>query len=317
MKRIILFIAACILFAILGLIGIDNITIFTTLVLPCALIGQILRDISLSGIFGNIIAIMLFLLISLLPVGYLFFLGVKKRRTTIDIILLPIMSMIIAIVIYLFINSQILLTSINPQLLYAFNADDLEMAKAIIFSGLSYILYLFVLVYLLLKAYVNHKLNSIKLFRLTMDCLIVLLALSVLTVALSELKANISLNDITVEQTFYVFQFLSTLLTTSLTIYMVDTIRTMITQVEADGFQVSLKQLSKKLYLISFILIITTLTSQALLNTYQLLYMEQFLNLKFTFDVPVVTLLIVSVVLILSRYLSTVIDLKEEHDLII
>ena len=97
--------AACVLFCILqrSLSG-----LFSTLIaFPFEQIGAGLRILSLSGAVGNVIAIILYMLLGLIPAGIWGFLHWRKKSEPLDFMLLAISALLFATLYYM----------INPGLL--------------------------------------------------------------------------------------------------------------------------------------------------------------------------------------------------------
>ena len=98
--------AACVLFCILqrSLSG-----LFSTLIaFPFEQIGAGLRVLSLSGAVGNVVAILLYMLLGLIPAGIWGFLHWRKKSEPLDFMLLAISALLFVILYYM----------INPGLLY-------------------------------------------------------------------------------------------------------------------------------------------------------------------------------------------------------
>lgn len=70
---------------------------------PFEPVGLLLRAMSLSGTVGNVLAILLYLLIGLLPVGMLLWIR-RKRKLCLEDLLLAVLSPVLFLTIYLMIN---------------------------------------------------------------------------------------------------------------------------------------------------------------------------------------------------------------------
>lgn len=93
-------IACLFLFGMIGKLNEGTIGIF---LFPFGMIGQWLRMLSLSSAFGNIIAWLLYVFIGLLPIGIRYIVRKKYPFQKLDI-LIPIMSMMLFVTMYLMIN---------------------------------------------------------------------------------------------------------------------------------------------------------------------------------------------------------------------
>ncbi len=81
---------------------------------PLAQLANILRSLSLSSQLGNMIALILYILIGLLPLVYLAYRHYKKKKSIEDIILLPIFSIILFTILYLMINPGLINRYFGP-----------------------------------------------------------------------------------------------------------------------------------------------------------------------------------------------------------
>lgn len=70
---------------------------------PFEQIGILLRKMSLSGFIGNVLAIVIYILIGLIPVGLIWFLKRKKKLCMIDAVLM-VLSVLLFVVVYFMIN---------------------------------------------------------------------------------------------------------------------------------------------------------------------------------------------------------------------
>lgn len=77
--------------------------LLTALAFPFAPIGKVLRLMSLSGFFGNLLAWMIYLILCALPVIYYGFLHRRNRAKTADLLLL-LLSAVLAVVLYNAVN---------------------------------------------------------------------------------------------------------------------------------------------------------------------------------------------------------------------
>ena len=101
--------AACVLFCILqrSLSG-----LFSTLIaFPFEQIGAGLRVLSLSGAVGNVVAIILYMLLGIIPAGIWGFLHWRKKSEPLDFMLLVI-SALLFVTLYYMINPGLLFTGV-------------------------------------------------------------------------------------------------------------------------------------------------------------------------------------------------------------
>jgi len=97
--------AVCIVISVLQVVRLDALT--SVLAFPYEPLGNMLWALSVSGTFGNLIAIVLYAAISLLPVGYLLFIR-KRRGWYPEDWLLVLASAMLFFVLYIMINPGLL-----------------------------------------------------------------------------------------------------------------------------------------------------------------------------------------------------------------
>lgn len=317
MKRMIRFIGVCIIFLILGIIGTQEISFLSFMIFPFRYLGKFLRYMSLSGIFANVIAVLIFLSITLLPMLVLGFKIVKEKAYPKVDWLLPVLSIALGMTLYYFINPHILYQASHPFLLEHAPLDSLGDLEIILTSGIAYIFYVLLAIYLLSSAYVNKNFDNTRCVKVLLDVIIVISVFSILTVSLSSLIMDFKGNSSAVERSVIVFKYVAQLTTIGLFVYLLELFRTFIIEIDKDGFQDSLLVSLKKISDLSFMFLIITLLFQGAINLYQFIVLDQLMNVQFILDIPIQTILLVSIILIFSRYLTKVIDLRKENELII
>jgi hypothetical protein len=136
-------------------------------------------------------------------------------------------------------------------------------------------------------------------------------------VGLSALISSLKDTSIAAEKSVLVLKYIAQLLTSGLLVYLLIVFRKFIIDIDQDGFQEDLLHTLKQLSKYSFILLVGTLFLQASINLYQFMVLDKILNSSFTFDIPIVTILVVSIIMIFSRYVTKVIEMKKENELFI
>jgi hypothetical protein len=287
------------------------------MILPLEFIGDSLRSISLNGEIGNTIAVIIYLLIVVIPIGILIYRVFKKEVFKYEYVFSPLLSIVLGYTIFIFINPHLLYDSLNPVVkdIMPFNTmADLEM---ILKSGVAYVLYLLIIINLLFKTFLNKKFDSIKLIKALLDITIIALAFSTLSLSLSELIINNQAIDIAQEVRLNIMSYILLVVINLLIIYLLNMFRGFIVELYNDGFQYKLSEVLIRLHKLSFLLLVFTLFAQIVKNLYQLIVLEKFMNIEFTFDVPIPTILLTCVIYVLSKYISEAIEIKKENELII
>ena len=317
MKRLIAFISICILFIVIGIVETDNITFLSVMILPFSLVGRLLREMSLIGVFTNFLSMILFICITLLPIVFLVYKIYKKKISVFEYGLLPVLSFVLGKTLYSFINPHTLYDGLNPLVRDITPILDIPNLEVILTSGVAYIFYILLTIYIFSLAYVNKKFDSMKYFKILIDIIVILYAFSVLSISLSNLISSYQEITVLEEQNVLVIKYIGEVLISGLLIFLFIVFRGFIVELEKDGFQESLLKTLKKLYDNSFILLIMTLVVQGTINLYQFMELDKLMNIRFSFDIPISTILVVSIIFILSRYITRVIELKKENELII
>lgn len=317
MKRLIGFVGCCILFLTLGIVDTKDISYLSLLVLPFTFLGDSLRYLSENGAFTNVVSIVLFISISAIPIGILIYKVLRKSLTNIEILLLPILSIALGRTLYLFINPHVLYDSLNPVVINMIPMESLLDLEFILLSGVADIFYILLGGFFISYAYINKKFDSIKSFKILIDIIIVISAFAVLSMGLSAFLTEFKMTDIVEEKSIVVMKYTAQILIAGLLIYLLNTFRSFIVELDKDGFQASLLKTLKKLSDFSFILLITSLIFQGVVNLYQFIVLDKLMNIAFTFDITIMTILVVSIILIFARYMTKVIEIKKENELFI
>lgn len=317
MKRLIGFLMICVLFIILGVTDTRDITYLSLLVLPLTFLGDFLRLFSEQNGFGNAIAIVLFLFITSLPIILLMYKIGKGRVASFEYFALPILSIALGRTLYLFINPHILYESLNPLFQEMFQVESILDLELILTSGVAYIFYALLATYIISLIYMNKKQDSITYFKILIDFVIIIYAFSIFSVELSSLIKQVKESLIVEEKSVLILKYTAQLFTSGLLVYLLSLFRGFIIDIDHDGFQEELLVRLHKLSRYSFMLLVGTLLFQASINLYQFIVLDKLLNSSFVFDIPIVTILVVSIILIFSKYFTKIIEMKKENELFI
>ena len=146
-KRIVLFIYIIVLFLLAIFYRKNSYEPLLSIVAsPFSLIGDLLRYLSLESSALNILSIILFIIISLIPMCFLLYLVLKKKIKTVDIIFLALLSASLFITIYYYINPFLL-----KEMFENFKWISNETIDFILLSGLSNLFYLILFLYIGIK----------------------------------------------------------------------------------------------------------------------------------------------------------------------
>jgi len=102
-----------------------------------------------------------------------------------------------------------------------------------------------------------------------------------------------------------------------LLVYMILLTRCVILEVDETGFDVYTSSLLRNLQKVSFLLFVWIVSVQVVINVFQLTFLKHFMNISFTFDVPLMILFLSAMVYLLSDYFAKVIEIKQENELFI
>lgn len=150
---------------------------FDIFAFPFEQIGKGLRMLSLSGAVGNIIAIVLYVLLSMLPFGIYVYMRIRKKEKKIDWIL-PLLSCFLFEMIYLMVNPGLI-----PEMISGTGMGIWGGTFYSILSG-----------YLILRVIVGMKKDRVSLqksLRVVLYCIMILLAGSVVVEIIINLPATI------------------------------------------------------------------------------------------------------------------------------
>jgi hypothetical protein len=317
MKRLIGFLMGCSLFIVLGSLQVLELDLLRTLIMPLRWIGQGLRYLSLESGMLNVMATVLFILIIFIPVGYLVYKMKKSTVHKVDVVFLPLLTLVFGVTLHYFINPHLLYNGLNQDFKAMMGTDSLATIEVILLSGVAYIFYIVVAIYAITIMYVSEQLRSIDVFKVLMDAIMVIYAFSVLTIGLSGIITVYNETLPAIEQTIQLYAYIGDVILFGLTVYILNLFRRFIVLLHQDGFEPGLLNQINRIYVLSFVLLIATLCLEAVINLIQFMVLDQLLNVSFSFDLPIVMLLMVLLLYIFSRYVKRVIELKQDSELII
>ena len=311
--------AACVLFCILqrSLSG-----LFSTLIaFPFEQIGAGLRAMSLSGTVGNVIAIILYILLGLIPAGIWGFLHWRKKSEPLDFMLLVI-SVLLFVTLYYMVNPGLLSSGVPGTGKWSLGST----------------FYSILLGYLLIHALLHYKNAGTEKLQKGLWFLLgavnVVLVYGIFGQELADLlqtletvqKGNtgIELSDgfftfsnLTPTYVFLFLHFAIRILPYVLDIIVVFLARRLLAAMKEDLYQEESIKLAEKLSHFCMWTLVATIGLDAAFNLLQLFFQSSLYQLEYVVTIPVFSLAFVLAVLLFARYIREMQRLKEDNDLFI
>lgn len=287
---------------------------------PMDQIGLLLRNLSLSGAIGNVIAIILYAAISLIPAfGYLY-LRAKKKNLKADVFLLFI-SIYSFIMMYFMINpglfpsvipegGKMMLGSTFYSLLCTYfvlrilstwkKADIPELQK-----GIRNFLYVLIVIFVLVLVFecgvgTVERIQTVKASNSGVDFMGLYEASSLIPTYLFVILQGI------VKAVPYIFDIV-------ITIIAMKAIRLLSTNGNMEEAMGAVEKLTRVCTNALGISVVTSLG----FNILQLLFQSMLYNVNFSVELPIFSLVFVLAVLLFARYMQEYQKMKQEHDLFI
>ncbi|MDD3123289.1 MAG: hypothetical protein PHC62_07255 [Candidatus Izemoplasmatales bacterium] len=318
MKRIMVYIVFLILSLIFALSKVDYSNLYGMIIIPLVLIGDGIRWLSLASPLLNSVAIFLFILLGIIPLYVGASMFIRKKITLIDYISLPIITVVWFVTLYFFINPGLLIHSLNELIQANLSSEVLELSITILLSGMSYILLLTVLIYLVLKFALSKKYKTVVIFKTLVD--FVIIGLIIVTVGI-QLKSLINVfstaNQNGYEQFLSVTKFIFAIITYGATGFLLYLFRELIIDLDENNRSENGIKLCYKIYIFSLSLIVFTLFSQLFLNVFQMIFLHEISDVSLTLNIPIFSLIISVVALLVTRFLTRMHELRSDHELII
>lgn len=317
MKRSLSLIVFSFVFILIGIKGIDDFTMLSSIIYPISIIGNVLRSMSLHGGVLNVISYMIYLLFILIPIVFLIY---KIRLNDIqdyESVFLLVLSILIGITLYNFINPHLLYNALNTTVRDNTPIEDINDLEIILKSGVAYLLYLVLAIYFITKTYYSKKFDSIMIIRILIYVIMISISFSVLAISLSNSIFIIETSMIIQEKIIEIISFIFILIISSLMIYLLELFRRFMIDFQKDSFQDEVLTSLNKIHNLSYILLMFILGSQLIKNLFQFLVLDKLLNIHFTLDIPVFLLLLTSFIFLLSKYVTKATKIKAENELII
>lgn len=311
--------AACVLFCILqrSLSG-----LFSTLIaFPFEQIGAGLRAMSLSGAVGNVIAIILYLLLGIAPVGIWGILRWQKKSEPIDYMLFVISALLFVTLFYM-INPGLLSTGVSGTGKWSLGSTFYSVLLG----------YLLIRVLLLYRNAGTEKLQKGLWFFLgTVNVVLVYgifgQELGILLQNLETVQkgnSGIELSDgfftfsnLSPTYVFLFLHFAIRILPYVLDIIVVFQARRLLTAMKENLYQEESIKLAEKLSHLCMWTLIATIGLAAAFNLLQLFFQSRLYQLEYVVTIPVFSLAFVLAVLLFARFIREMQRLKADNDLFI
>jgi hypothetical protein len=282
---------------------------------PFEQIGQGLRALSLSGGFGNVIAIVLYALIGLLPVALLL-LRAKKQKLHLEDWLLALLSAVLFGVLYLMLNPGFI-----PKVLGM--AAQPPIGQAIL-GGMVYSLivgYLFLRALRLFAAGNTEKLERYMAIMLgALNVLFVFMAFgacfSDMLASIAALRAGNSGNEnlLGASYVFLVLQYLVNALPYMLDIVVVFAALRLLDEMRNERYSAAAVAAAGRMSRLCAVALTITILSNIAFNLLQLLFASSLMVMNHSVQIPVLSILFVLAALLLTRFVMESKQLKDEND---
>jgi len=281
---------------------------------PFQLIGYSIRKLSLLGGMGNIFAIFLYLIISLIPIFILIYTFKKKKIVKIDYFFIPLISLLLFWMMYYMINPNLLIELLPPVLALQVIEGDLTALK-IFRVGLVFTLDIFVVIYLFIRFYVCQKTSIYKLIHIILYALAFSIVLGTFYIQLSSLLRNFSINPYDNFQSIMNFGF--QLASASIIIILIVYFQKLVEYIESNKINSQLIDLSTRISNFALVSVVVILSNLFINNLYNMVFSKQMQDIKFILSIPMLELMIVMVMLLITEYIKRTYLVHEENALTI
>ncbi len=290
---------------------------------PLAQLGSILRSLSLSSQLGNIAAIILYISIGFLPLAYLAYRHYRKKKGLEDI-LLPILSLLLFMILYLMINPSLINRWFGPL---TFPGVSLAGMGKSILGG---VFYSALAAYLILKAIRNiEQRDTDKLLDILAYLLYIAMAIGIFSVfylGVGTLAMDIqALKDANTDPAIwlspsYLFMILAFILENTPTLLLIYIFIVAIRLVEAlrvDRYSDEVIASSKKVFRLSKFALLFIMVGNLAFNLLQVICSKYLYNVAYKTLVPLNLLGLSLLMLLVGRYFSQSKQLHTDNQLFI
>lgn len=276
------------------------------LYVPLLALKDGLTTLSLSSSFGNVIAVLIWLFVSAIPLiaGIIF---LKKKMMTYDILYLTGLSISLGVGYYLMINMQDVPAWLE-MIEFFHDAGDIRPVIAYgilnVWFGLL-LLYLVIRILIIKKSFGKNYIN-----------LLVILMAVVLVITVQSFTQTTDLGEgkyrtlMMLAKSFDMILMMATLTLSECMITMIDYFR-------QKEYREKLIKLAKRIKILTLVIILVSLTKLISMNYYQLTYLNQLSDTSFDFSIDLISWLFVFFFYGLYHYITDAKDVMEEAELTI
>ncbi len=291
------------------------------LTLPIDLLGKGLGWLSLESFFGNLLAIVLYTILSILPMIYLFLRKRKNKLNKTDY-LLPVISFYCFYMLYHFINPGLLLQRIPEALADPSMLPLIKLSYAIIF-------YTFLISYLLLRMLDHLRTDNTEdkrnfLCRKLQIILVFIMILYTFVVCyfytfemFTDFMKYYSPNKAILPCTFVIISYLLDALPILFTVFILYDAIQLLSAIKDAHFQEGESLAANQLGFISKRTVIITIFCDITRNLLPFLLSKQLSDTNYTLRISLIPLVIAFVTMILSGYFKESKELYDDNEMII
>jgi len=293
--------------------------VFTTVIaFPFEQIGSGLRFLSLSGEPGNIVAIVLYTAICLLPVAVLAILW-KRRKLCAEDGLLVLLSVLLFAVLYIMINPGSLRMSTD-------GVAGRTIVKAI-YGSIVYSIICGYIVLRVLRLFLTGKADKSIHYISVMLCLLNMLFVYMIFGAgfksMLDLFAALRSGNIGNEHLpgpsyiFLVLQFAVDALPHALSIFIVFSSLRLLNEIKKDRFSAETIDVAKRTARLCTIALVAVTLANIVFDVLPLIFIETLLVITVSVQIPILSIIFVMVALLLTRLIAENKQLKDDNDMFI
>ncbi len=297
-----LFVEGLILIVIGNTLDVKSENIFDAFALPFTALSEMLGNLSLSSKTGNAVALIIYFAVCLIPIFVLIFKLIKKSAEKTDSILI-LLSAVLFAVIYLMINPS--------ELGLIGRAENIgEILSTCILSVLcGYLILKFISFIekdggMKIEKYLKAIIMSIGAVFIFYVCF----------VSFGELCSALEKSEGFIETFMALFSFFNRTIPDLFAIAIVVYALEMLSEMSKDKYSEDTLKSSEKLSVLCFTAVKVSILISIIYNILQLRYITLLQNIKFSANIPLLSLCFILAMLVLSRYMKDSKALKDDND---
>ncbi len=308
-------VVVCLIFAAVRLINGDGIRFGAVMAFPFEQIGLWLRFLSLSGDMGNIIAIIIYVSISLMPL--ILVLVTKKIRMGSlhwEDSLVGLLSILLFAVLYLMINPGLIVTPLG---------GGIEVAKAILGGTVYSVICAYVVLKVLRRFFDSGTELLQKYLAILLGLLSVVFVFAIFGIGLDGLigafetlrAGNVgNENLLGLSYIFLCLRFIVDSIPFGINILVVFSGIDLVSAISADRYSEETVSSAKKLSVVCKLSLMATVLSNASFNILQIMFARNLNVVNGSVEIPIISIVFVLAVLLLSRFAAENKALKDDND---